>query len=122
VLGALRRRTRWLLVFDNAERPGDIAPCQPGGDGHVLVTSRAPGWGALGGRLEVDVLSRSETMALLQKRIPTLDGGLADELAAELGDLPWPRPRPAYLEQTVLTYALARLEEAEQAERWARTL
>jgi TIR domain/Tetratricopeptide repeat len=103
VLGALRRRTRWLLIFDNAERPGDIAPYQPGGDGHVLITSRAPGWGALGGRLEVDVLSRSETMALLQKRIPTLDGGLADELAAELGDLPLAAAQAAaYLEQTGL--------------------
>jgi hypothetical protein len=106
VLGALRRRARWLLVFDNAERPGDIAPCQPGGNGHVLITSRAPGWGALGGRLEVDVLSRSETMALLQKRIPTLEVGLADELAAELGDLPLAAAQAAaYLEQTGLAPA-----------------
>jgi TIR domain/Tetratricopeptide repeat len=106
VLVALRRRARWLLVFDNAERPADIASCQPGGYGHVLVTSRAPGWGALGGRLEVDVLSRSETMALLQKRIPTLDADLADQLAAELGDLPLAAAQAAaYLEQTGLAPA-----------------
>jgi hypothetical protein len=36
-------RTRWLLVFDNAERPGDIADFRPGGAGHVLITSRTPG-------------------------------------------------------------------------------
>src|SRR3954465_5630909 len=53
---ALRGRDRWLLVFDNAERPGDVADYRPGGAGHVLITSRSPGWGALGGRLEVDVL------------------------------------------------------------------
>jgi hypothetical protein len=36
----------------------------------VLITSRYPGWGALGGRLEVDVLTRAETIALLRARIP----------------------------------------------------
>ena len=103
VLGALRRRGRWLLIFDNAERPGDIALCQPGGGGHVLITSRSPGWGALGGRLEVDVLTRAETVALLQKRIPGLEPPLADQLAAEFGDLPLAAAQAAaYLEQTSL--------------------
>src|SRR3712207_2877376 len=58
LLAELRGRDRWLLVFDNAERPADIAGYLPSGAGHVLVTSRNPGWGALGGRLEVDVLTR----------------------------------------------------------------
>ena len=103
VLGELRRRSGWLLVFDNAERPQHLAPYQPGGAGHVLVTSRASGWGALGGRLEVDVLTRPETVALLQRRIPELDARLADELAAELGDLPLAEAQAAaYLEQTGL--------------------
>jgi DNA-binding SARP family transcriptional activator len=103
VLGELRRRSGWLLVFDNAERPQHLAPYQPGGAGHVLVTSRASGWGALGGRLEVDVLTRPETVALLQRRIPQLDARLADELAAELGDLPLAAAQAAaYLEQTGL--------------------
>ena len=39
VLGELRDRGRWLLVFDNAQAPGDIAGWLPGG-GHVLITSR----------------------------------------------------------------------------------
>jgi DNA-binding SARP family transcriptional activator len=103
VLGELRRRSGWLLVFDNAERPQHLAPYQPGGAGHVLITSRASGWGALGGRLEVDVLTRPETVALLQRRIPELDARLADELAAELGDLPLAAAQAAaYLEQTGL--------------------
>src|SRR3954470_1913177 len=51
LLAELRGRNRWLLLFDNAERPGDVADYRPGGAGHVLITSRYPGWGALGGRL-----------------------------------------------------------------------
>jgi hypothetical protein len=48
VLAELRLRQRWLLIFDNAERPQHIADYRPGGSGHVLVTSRSPGWGVLG--------------------------------------------------------------------------
>ncbi|HEV3497401.1 MAG TPA: FxSxx-COOH system tetratricopeptide repeat protein, partial [Actinomycetes bacterium] len=102
----LRVRGRWLLIFDNANHPQDIADYRPGGAGHVLITSRSPGWGALGGRLEVDVLARAETIALLRARIPTLDEELADELAAELGDLPLAAAQAAgYLEQTDLPAA-----------------
>jgi DNA-binding SARP family transcriptional activator len=103
VTAELRQRSGWLLIFDNAERPEHLALYQPGGHGHVLVTSRFPGWGAMGGRLEVDVLHRLEAVALLQRRIPELDPQLADELAAELGDLPLAAAQAAaYLEQTGL--------------------
>src|SRR4029453_9103282 len=85
LLAELRGRDRWLLVFDNAQRPTDIAAYRPGGAGQVLITSRYPGWGALGGRLEVDVLTRAETIALLRARIPALDDELAALLAAEIG-------------------------------------
>jgi hypothetical protein len=106
LLAELRGRDRWLLVFDNAERPTDIANYRPGGAGHVLITSRNPGWGALGGRLEVDVLARAETVALLRARIPALSEELADKLAAELGDLPLAAAQAAgYLEQTDLPAA-----------------
>jgi hypothetical protein len=102
----LRDRARWLLIFDNAERPADIADYRPRGAGHVLITSRSPGWGALGGRLEVDVLTRTETVALLQARIPALSEDVADKLAAELGDLPLAAAQAAgYLEQTDLPAA-----------------
>jgi hypothetical protein len=103
LLAELHGRDHWLLIFDNADRPADIAAYRPGGTGHVLITSRSPGWGALGGRLEVDVLARAETIALLRARIPTLDEELADQLAAELGDLPLAAAQAAgYLEQTDL--------------------
>src|SRR3954447_14895895 len=103
LLAELRGRDRWLLIFDSAERPADIADYRPGGAGHVLITSRSPGWGALGGRLEVDVLTRAETVALLRARIPSMSAELADKLAAELGALPLAAAQAAgYLEQTDL--------------------
>jgi tetratricopeptide (TPR) repeat protein len=106
VLTELGRRTRWLLIYDNAEHPADIADYRPRGPGHVLVTSRYPGWGAMGGRIEVDVLDRSDTVALLRTRIPEMTGELADKLAAELGDLPLAAAQAAgYLEQTGLPSA-----------------
>ena len=103
MLTELSSRTRWLLIFDNAEHPTKIAAYRPRGSGHVLVTSRYPGWGALGGRVEVDVLDRAETVALLRARIPEMTVELADKLAAELGDLPLAAAEAAgYLEQTGL--------------------
>ena len=42
-LAELRQRGRWLLVFDNAESPADLAPWLPGGNGHVLITDHFPG-------------------------------------------------------------------------------
>jgi class 3 adenylate cyclase len=107
LMADLRERSRWLLIFDNAERPADIAGYLPAGaNGHVLITTRYPAWGALGGRVEVDVLDRAETIALLRGRLPTLDEDLADQLAAELGDLPLAAAQAAaYLEQSDLSPA-----------------
>ena len=44
VMARLHDPGRWLLVFDNAESPEDLSGWLPGGTGHVLITSRAPGW------------------------------------------------------------------------------
>ena len=88
VLAELRHRGRWLLVFDNAEDPADVAPWLPGGGGHVLITSRQRGWDEIAAAVEVDVLARAESVAILQARVAELSGADADQLAAELGDLP----------------------------------
>ena len=88
VLAELRHRGRWLLVFDNAEDPADVAPWLPGGGGHVLITSRQRGWDEVAAPVEVDVLARAESVAILQTRVSVLSGTDADQLAAELGDLP----------------------------------
>ncbi len=88
VLAELRHRGSWLLVFDNAEDPADVAPWLPGGGGHVLITSRHRGWDEVAAPVEVDVLARAESMAILQTRVSGLSRTDADRLAAGLGDLP----------------------------------
>ena len=88
VLAELRARGRWLLVFDDAEDPAEVAAWLPGGSGHVLITSREAGWAELAAPVEVDVLARCESVAILQSRVTGLCGADADELASELGDLP----------------------------------
>jgi hypothetical protein len=84
----LRERGRWLLVFDNAENLADVTPWLPGGDGHVLITSRERDWTQIAFPVEVDVLARPESVAILQVRMNWLSDADADRLAAELGDLP----------------------------------
>ncbi|HEX6525826.1 MAG TPA: FxSxx-COOH system tetratricopeptide repeat protein [Streptosporangiaceae bacterium] len=88
VLAELRQRDRWLLVFDNAEQPADIVGWLPGGGGHVLVTSRGRGWTEIAAAVEVDVLARAESVAILQARVAGLDQASAGRLAGALGDLP----------------------------------
>jgi tetratricopeptide (TPR) repeat protein len=88
VLGELRERGGWLLVFDNGEGPADIRPWLPGGGGHVLITSRERTWAEIAAPVEVDVLARSESVAILRDRVAGLGEPDADRLAGELGDLP----------------------------------
>ena len=97
----LGRRDRWLLIYDNATAPRDLAPYRPPtGGGHLLVTSRNPAWGALAKPLQVDVLPRDEAVAFLRARAGQADPD-DDELAAALGDLPLALEQAAaYLEQT----------------------
>ena len=88
VLGELHQRGRWLLVFDNAKDPVDVSPWLPGGGGHLLITSRARAWAEVAMPVEVDVLARAESVALLQGRVAGLGAVEAGRLAADLGDLP----------------------------------
>ena len=88
VLADLHQRGRWLLVFDNAENPADIGRWLPGGGGHVLITSRERAWAEIAAPVEVDVLARAESVAILRDRVAGLGAADADRLAAELGDLP----------------------------------
>jgi Domain of unknown function (DUF4062)/Tetratricopeptide repeat/NB-ARC domain len=87
VLADLHQRERWLLVFDNAEKPADIRQWLPDG-GHVLITSRERAWAEVAAPVEVDVLARAESVALLQARVTGLGASDAGRLAAQLGDLP----------------------------------
>jgi tetratricopeptide (TPR) repeat protein len=89
-IAELRARGRWLLVFDNAGTPADLAPWLPGGSsGHVLITTRTSGWTEIAAApVQVGVFARAESAAILCGRVPALPGADADQLAAELGDLP----------------------------------
>jgi Tetratricopeptide repeat/Domain of unknown function (DUF4062)/NB-ARC domain len=88
VLADLHQRGRWLLVFDNAETPTGISGWLPGGSGHVLITSRAGAWAEVAVPVEVDVLARAESTAILRDWVTGLGARDADRLADELGDLP----------------------------------
>jgi tetratricopeptide (TPR) repeat protein len=88
VLADLHKRRRWLLIFDNAEKPADLAGWLPGGGGHVLITSREWAWAEIAAPVEVDVLARDESVAILRGRVTELGASDADRLAAQLGDLP----------------------------------
>ncbi|MEU4448502.1 FxSxx-COOH system tetratricopeptide repeat protein [Actinosynnema sp. NPDC050801] len=105
VLEALRDR-RFLLVFDNAEDAAALRDFLPSGPGRVLVTTRRSGFGGLGEVLDVDVLDRAESVALVRRRVPVATDQEADELAGWLGDLPLAiEQASAYLEGTGLTVA-----------------
>jgi ABC-type phosphate transport system substrate-binding protein len=88
VLGELRRRDRWLLVFDNVTDPGDLAAWLPGGTGHVLITSRTRRWAEIAVPVEVDVLARGESVTILRNRVSWLTDGDAEQVAEAMGDLP----------------------------------
>jgi hypothetical protein len=101
VLGELRQRDRWLLLFDNATNPDDLAEVLPGGTGHVLITSRAQRWAEVAVPVEIDVLARAESVAILINRLPGLTAAEAGRVGDALGDLPLALAQAAgYMEDT----------------------
>ena len=85
---ALKYRSNWLLVFDNAASPRDVSLVLPSGYGHVLITSRNRGWSGIAAQLDVQEFSRAESIEFLTKRTGRHEPQPAAELAEELGDLP----------------------------------
>jgi Tetratricopeptide repeat len=88
LLDELCRRDRWLLLFDDAASPRELARFLPGGPGHVLVCSTDPGWREHGTSLPVQPFSRPESVGLLRSRRPGLTAAEADRVAAALEDRP----------------------------------
>ncbi len=91
LLGELATRSRWLLVYDNATHPDQLAPYLPsggGGGGQVVVTSRHPGWEELAIPVPVDLLDAAESTELLRRRAPRLSEQDAARVAEALGYLP----------------------------------
>ena len=87
VLQDRRAYPRWLVVFDNANTPGEVEAYLPQ-FGNVLVTSRNPDWAQVADQVSVDVFARDESIALLQRRGAEILTAEANVLAARLGDLP----------------------------------
>ncbi|GHD87187.1 FxSxx-COOH system tetratricopeptide repeat protein [Streptomyces naganishii] len=80
---------RWLLVYDNAGRPGELTGLLPSGRrGHLLVSSRDRAWRAVMDAVEVDAFPREQSIELLRRRVPALAVGDADRIAAAARDNP----------------------------------
>jgi tetratricopeptide (TPR) repeat protein len=91
VMAALRQGQpydRWLLVFDNANRPEDVEEFFPAGSGHILLTSRNTIWGGSAQVIEVNVFQRDESIEFLRGRLGEVATEDADQLAARMDDLP----------------------------------
>ena len=103
----LSKRNDWLLIFDNASGPDDLAPLLPERTGSILITSRNPNWGGLANSFCLRVLERSDSIAFLQKRTGLSNrDGAAGKLAQALGDLPLALEQAAAtIEQTRISFA-----------------
>ncbi len=88
LLEALSRRNRWLLVFDDAAGPRQLARYVPDGSGHVLISSSDAEWQEQAVPVTVPVFTRAESVSLLRSRCPDLSAEAADRIAARLDDLP----------------------------------
>jgi hypothetical protein len=88
VVAALGSRQNWLVVFDNAQVPADLAGMLPGGSGHVLITSRNRQWGRIASQLDLEEFTRAESVAFVGTRSGRDEPDAAADLAEELGDLP----------------------------------
>jgi tetratricopeptide (TPR) repeat protein len=101
----LRERDRWLLIYDNAQEPRDLAPYRPpSGSGRVLVTSRTPTWGRGTAMVRLDVLDRDEAVAFLGRRTGSTDTPTLAALAEALGNLPLALEQAAaYMDETRIT-------------------
>jgi hypothetical protein len=94
--GAGPAYSRWLLVYDDATEPDKLSGLLPSGTGRVLVTVRDPAWGERAHSLRLGKFSSlglkkfspKERAELLRRRMPSLSGFEADDLATILGDMP----------------------------------
>jgi hypothetical protein len=78
---ALAERDEWMIIFDDAGGPDELAPFLPA-DGHYLVTSSAPGWAGD----DLKPFTRDESIEFLRDR--DVDRKTAKELAEAVRDDP----------------------------------
>jgi tetratricopeptide (TPR) repeat protein len=107
VCDAIRGVPGWLLIFDNADTVGDIAPWLPAGPlpagilGHVITTTRRGGFAALGQVMDLDVIDLAAAVRLLRSRVLDLGQEIGEQIAQELERLPLALEQAAaYLDRT----------------------
>jgi tetratricopeptide (TPR) repeat protein len=86
-----RAAERWLLIYDNAEDIAAIERLLPSGGGHVLITSRDERWDGRSAQskvLRLGYFERPESISHLRRRLPVIAAADAENVAAELGDMP----------------------------------
>ncbi len=102
--------SKWLLVFDNAQKPDDLMRYLPvAGSGQVIITSRLSVWDGMAKTLEVGVFQKDEkqdeSVEFLLKRTEQNDRKGATNLARELGDLPLALEQAgAYIKETGISF------------------
>ncbi|WP_306208502.1 FxSxx-COOH system tetratricopeptide repeat protein [Actinoplanes sp. RD1] len=80
---------RWLLVYDNADQPGDLTNLVPAAGGHVIVTSRNAAWSSVTDTaVQVGVFDREESIEFMRAWGVVATAEDCDALAEQLGDLP----------------------------------
>lgn len=109
---------RILLIFDNANDPGELRPYLPlGGSTQILVTSNAPNWGGIAAPVRIRVWPKDVGADFFLSRVPGRmnDRAAAEELSAALGGLPLAHEQAAaFCERLGLSFAayLKRFESA----------
>jgi tetratricopeptide (TPR) repeat protein len=114
---ALRRNepfSRWMLIFDNADDPRELANYLPGGGGHVLITSRNQAWAQLAAPVELDVFTSAESVEHLMRRVPGISHEDAFKISTALGYLPLAVEQAAGWLEVSGTPTEAYLQELEQ--------
>ena len=99
---------RWLLVYDNVNRPEDLQDyCPKGGQGQILITSRWQVWDGYADSLALKTWDKPQAVKFLLKRTKRTDKAGAAQLAEKLGYLPLALEHAgAYLAQNkIITFA-----------------
>jgi tetratricopeptide (TPR) repeat protein len=84
----LEQTTGWLLVFDNANNPDELAAYLPSAAaGHTVITSRYRDWGEIGGRLDVPTFPEEVGARFLLDRTGSADEKTARAISRFVGGL-----------------------------------
>jgi hypothetical protein len=87
-LHSLRHRDRYLIVFEDAATPHQLARFLPTGPGDTVIISSDPAWREYATAHPVGPFTRPESVALLRARRPDLPVDAAARVAAALDDVP----------------------------------